>query len=127
MVIQYFVYFFMSDYFMSTWASFYINYNPATETSDDMDSPISQTLDHYMLLFMLITIARLYKAQLGFEYIYQQKFKPKRNKAFYANLKENDEAINMEDFKFQNWNREMRIRLERYFRLTANITIAYII
>ena len=80
-----------------------------------------------MLLFMLLTIARLYKAQLGFEYMYQQKFKPKRNRAILANTKENSAEIEKEDFDFQNWNREMRIRLERYFRLTANITIAYII
>ena len=35
-------------------------------------------------------------------------------------------AIDLQDYRFLEWNRTMRLKLEAYFRCTAVITIAYI-
>ena len=78
-----------------------------------------------MVLNLLITIARLYKCYLGLEYIWVQKYKPKWNESHFADKKENAVEIEEMEYNFQDWNRNMRIRLEQYFRMTWNVTLAY--
>lgn len=87
-------------------------------------------VDRYMQLYLFITFARMFKVYLGFQYIIIQKDKPFWDKGLVAkahNNKEYEVQIEAQEYKFQEWNRVMRVKLEQFFRITWVVTISYIV
>ena len=80
-----------------------------------------------MLLLLFITLAKMYQAYLGIEYFNVQRYKPKWSEWLFADKKANAIKIEEMEYNFQDWNRNMRIKLEVYFRSTMVVTLAYMI
>ena len=95
------------------------------KTQERVEAFASRFVSNALILATFMTLCALWKAYLGLKYISQQRQKPQYDRSLYANRETNMDAIEDQDFNWEEWNRVMRIRLEKYYRHSFVFCIAY--